>query len=135
MHDARNLRCDDFCQNYGPLLLHLLYNIYRNLVDVTPPTVFEAVTFTDEQPRHDMLMCIKQGICPAMIFARLMVLCFYIYYTTYSEKLLLQFSKHFLLTFKGEQSRNVDVHEARILRCDDFCHNYGPLFLHLLYRT
>ena len=48
-------------------------------------------------------------------------------------QLLLQFSKHFLQTFTDEQPQHVDVHEGRNLRCDDFCQNYGPLFLHLLY--
>ena len=27
VHEGRNLRCDDFCQNYGPLCFHSLYAI------------------------------------------------------------------------------------------------------------
>ena len=65
-------------------------------------------------------MCMKGGICAAMIFARIMALCSCIFYITYSAimwaQLLLQFSKHFLQTFKDEEPRHVDVHEGRNLR-------------------
>ena len=62
-------------------------------------------------------MCIKEGICAATISARIMTLCSYIYYITYStllwRQLLLQFSKH-LGIMEMDVNPNYSIYSIKI---------------------
>ena len=62
-------------------------------------------------------MCMKEGICAATISARIMALCSFIYYITYSAilwtQLLLQFSKH-LGIMEMDVNPNYSIYSIKI---------------------